>query len=169
MSMKQYLTNLANYNIWANNLVFEWLSSINEEQWSQQIESSFSSIKETCIHVLSAEHIWHQRLTKVEAPVWIADDVKGSKDEVIQAWRQASDSLLTYVSAVDESQLSTLLFYKRINGESYTQPLHEILIHVFNHSTYHRGQLVTMLRQVGYKDVTATDYLLYSRLMEEKH
>jgi uncharacterized damage-inducible protein DinB len=164
--MKQYYINLAKYNVWANDLVFEWLASISEEQWTRHIESSFNSIKETSIHVLSAENIWHQRLIKIAAPVWIADDVKGSKDEVIQAWRKASDSLLEYVDAMDETELSALLYYKRINGEEYTQPVQEILVHVFNHSTYHRGQLVTMFRQAGFKDVTSTDYLFFNRLQE---
>lgn len=164
--MKQYFNNLAKYNVWANNLVFEWLSSIDDDQWNQHIESSFSSIKETCIHVLSAEHIWHQRLIKVEVPVWLADDVKGSRDEVLIAWRKASASLLSYVGTLNDDELSAPLYYKRINGEAYTQPVQEILIHVFNHSTYHRGQLVTMLRQVGFTEVTSTDYLLYSRSAE---
>jgi uncharacterized damage-inducible protein DinB len=162
--MNKYFCNLAKYNLWANDTIQNWLSSIDEAQWNMTIESSFTSIKDTCIHVVSAEHIWHERLIKKENPEWLAEQLNCSKAELIEIWKKASMNLLSYTENIADEALEKLLYYKRINGEEFEQPIHDILIHVFNHSTYHRGQLVTMLRQAGFQKVSSTDYLLYSRL-----
>ena len=61
------------------------------------------------------------------------------------------------------SSLEKNLDFKRLNGDAYSMPYYELIAHVFNHSTYHRGQLVTMLRQVGFDKVESTDMLAYFR------
>ena len=60
--------------------------------------------------------------------------------------------------------LTLPLHYTRLNGESYTQPVYKVLAHIFNHSTYHRGQLVTQLRQLGFEDITSTDLTTFYNL-----
>lgn len=162
--MNKHYINFAEYNVWANDLTRTWLRSINEAQWNKTIESSFTSIKNTCIHILSAEHIWYERLIKKENPIWLGENINCSKGELIERWTEASLSLADFTYGITDRILEELLNYKRINGEEYKQSIADILTHVFNHSTYHRGQLVTMLRQVGFKEVSSTDYLLYSRL-----
>jgi uncharacterized damage-inducible protein DinB len=162
--MNTHFSKLANYNVWANDLVHSWLMSINQSQWEMPLESSFPSIKDTCIHLLSAEHIWYERLIKLDEPTWLAAIVNGDKMEVLEKWKKASSDLLNYTLTLDEASMLELLYYKRINGEEYRQPLEDVLLHIFNHSTYHRGQLVTLLRQVGFKDIVSTDFLLYSRI-----
>jgi uncharacterized damage-inducible protein DinB len=160
---KKYFIELAKYNLWANKIVTEWLGSIEESQWNTEMISSFNSIKETTIHILSAEHIWYERLMKYAEPKWLAFDLAGDKKEVILLWLKASSNLLSFVEQMDENKLTELTYYKRINGEEFEQPTYEILGHIFNHSTYHRGQLVTMLRQTGFTQVSSTDILLYYR------
>ena len=63
----------------------------------------------------------------------------------------------------DENNLQVNLDFKRLNGDAYSMPYYQMLAHVFNHSTYHRGQIVTMLRQVGFTDVGSTDMLGFFR------
>ena len=69
-----------------------------------------------------------------------------------------------FTENLEESDLSAPLKYKRLNGEEYEQETYKILAHVFNHSAYHRGQLVTQLRQIGFEDVTTLDLLAYYNL-----
>jgi uncharacterized damage-inducible protein DinB len=160
---KQYFSEIADYNIWANNIVLSWLNKINDEQWGKHIVSSFNSIGETVLHITSAEKIWLDRLNKIESPVWLQSSFKGSRDEVIDVWTNASTGLKKFVNDFNESAIEEKLIFKRLNGDLYEMPHYQVFAHIFNHSTYHRGQLVTMLRQVGFTDVSSTDKLGFYR------
>jgi uncharacterized damage-inducible protein DinB len=162
---KKYFLELAEYNVWANDIVCGWLNQINDEQWAQEVVSSFNSIQATTLHIIGADHIWLQRMNKEkqENHVWLPAVYKGSKDEHIALWKKNSTSIKDFVESFDENNLQINLDFKRLNGDPYSMPYYELLAHVFNHSSYHRGQLVTMLRQVGFTDVTATDMLLFFR------
>ena len=154
---KNYFIQLADYNIWANNIVNSWFEKITDEQWEQPIVSSFGSIGETAMHIARAETIWLERLKNVSSPVWPPADFKGSKKEILDVWETASQNLKSFIENFDETKMQTNLIFKRINGEAIEQPHYQIFSHVFNHSTYHRGQIVTLLRQVGFTDVSSTD------------
>ena len=160
---KNYFTEVAAYNVWANNIVWGWLDQISDEQWNQNIVSSFNSIGETALHIVSAETIWLDRLNKVEAPVWIQSTFKGSKEETMGLWKNATAGLKKFVDEFDEAKMMDILVFKRLNGDRYEMPHYQVFAHIFNHSTYHRGQLVTMLRQAGFTNVGSTDKLGFYR------
>ena len=154
---KDYFKQLADYNIWANNIVYSWFEKITDEQWEQPVVSSFESISATALHIARAETIWLERLNNSSSPFWPPADFKGSKKELQEVWNKASQNLKSFVENFDETKMQTNLNYRRINGETFQQPHYQIFSHVFNHSTYHRGQIVTLLRQVGFTDVSSTD------------
>lgn len=159
---KNYFIELAGFNIWANNIVCSWLEKINDEQWSQTVVSSFNSIQETVLHIISAENAWLQRFKK-EPVEWLQSTYKGSKEEHINLWKKTSAAFKEYVENFDENKSQTNLDFRRLNGDAYSMPFYQLFAHVVNHATYHRGQLVTMLRQVGFTDVSATDSLGFYR------
>ncbi len=160
---KQYFIELADYNIWANNIQCDWLEQLSEEQWKQPIVSSFNSIQETVLHVISAENVWLQRLEKEENPVWLQTSYSGTKAEHIALWKSLSIKLKDFSIDMDEMILKENLEFKRLNGDPYAMPHYQVLAHIFNHSTYHRGQLITMLRQAGFTSVGSTDMLIFFR------
>lgn len=159
---KQYFIELSGFNIWATGIFCSMLAQISDEQWQQKIVSSFDTIQETILHIISAEKAWLQRFKK-EPVDWLQFNYKGSKDEHIQLWKQTSADLKKFIDAFDEQQLETILHYKRLNGEEKSTPFYIMFAHVFNHSTYHRGQLITMLRQVGFSDIKSTDLIGFYR------
>ena len=159
---KQYFIELADYNAWANNLFCGFIAKLTDEQWSRHVVSSFSSIQETTLHIISAETAWLDRMNKVEVQ-WLQSTFKGTKDEHIQLWTESSADVLEFLESFDESKLTSNLDFKRLNGDAYSMPYFQVFAHMFNHATYHRGQLTTMLRQVGFTDVTSTDLLTYYR------
>lgn len=161
---KKYFLDLACYNQWANEQVIRWAESIDDQKWQQTLISSFPSIFQTVLHIIGAEKIWHDRLSKVKNPEWLPLKFDGDKQTTLIAWRNSSDLLNKFVEQIETEQLHQFLHYKRLNGEEHAQPIYEVLSHVFNHSTYHRGQLVTLFRQVGFMDINSTDLLLYYRL-----
>ncbi len=158
--IKKYLIELADYNSWANDIVCNWLSQIDNTQWEKPIESSFSSIAKTCLHIASAEHAWYLRIERKPFE-WIANSFNGEKEDLLKLWNEISTNLNQVAKSFDETNLTQILHFTRLNGEKKSQPFYQIFAHVFNHSTYHRGQLVTMLRQVGFTKVSTTDLLSF--------
>lgn len=164
--VKAYFEELADYNSWANELIINWASEISDDQWQAPLISSFSSIRDTFIHVVGAEHVWWQRLNKEESTTWIPAIFNGTKEEALALLSTSSAHLASFVKATPESQLSEEIYLRRLNGEENHMKVSEIFAHVFNHSTYHRGQLVTMFRQVGFTGVGSTDLLNFYRMKQ---
>jgi uncharacterized damage-inducible protein DinB len=164
--MKELLTQYATYNIWANNEILNVILSLTNEQQKQEITSSFSSIYNTCYHLYDAESIWYQRLQQVEKMIRQSENQAATMQDVANGWQQQSRLWLDWIGNVSEEQLKEIFHYQNMKGEKFQQPLQEVLLHLFNHSTYHRGQLVTMLRQVGVEKIPATDFVHWARTMK---
>jgi uncharacterized damage-inducible protein DinB len=158
---KNYFIQLADYNIWANDIIHSWFDKITDEQWEQVIVSSFPSLSATALHIAAAETIWLDRLNKVAEPRWLTNMIGGGKKEVLDAWRNSSAGLKSFIESFDETNLPTSLQFKRVDGNTYELLHYQILAHVLNHSTYHRGQIITMLRQVGFTGVHSIDMSTY--------
>ncbi len=162
--MKETLLQLARYNIWANKRIMETMLRLDDAILDQEIASSFPSLRRTAYHMWSAEFIWLQRLQLVENPVWIETVFKGNVQEAFAEWEQVSKSLLQFVERqYNDHSLEHVLQYYNSKKEPFKNPVYSILQHVFNHATYHRGQLVTMLRQAGITKIPATDMIVFIR------
>lgn len=159
---KQYFIELAGFNIWANNIVCGWLENISDGQWSQEIISSFNSIQETVLHIISAEKVWMQRFKK-EPVEWLQFTYKGTKEEHIKLWKETSAAFKACIENFNEDDLTKNLDFKRLNGDAYSMSYYQLFAHVVNHATYHRGQMVTMLRQVGFTELSSLDITTYYR------
>ncbi|GAB3008824.1 DinB family protein [Niabella terrae] len=161
---KAYFQQLAGYNCWANQEVRQWIGALDDEQWQQPVTSSFSSIAATVLHIISAENIWLQRLQQLENTVWLQSSYRGSKSEHIELWEKVSASIKTHIDQMEEVDFDRVLEYRRLNGMAFRTPNYQVLAHLFNHSTYHRGQLVTMFRTVGFEKISSTDMVNYFRI-----
>ena len=157
---KNYFLELAQYNIWANQKMTNWLSQISEEQWSQKLVGSFESIEATAIHTAGAEKVWWERLNNQAQP-FLNLTFNGSKSELIEIWKNTSENFKNYVSEISDEELQETFAYKSLKGEGFSRVKYQAIVHVFNHSTYHRGQLVNYLRQVGFTDVNTTDLIYF--------
>jgi uncharacterized damage-inducible protein DinB len=153
---KQYVNELAEYNCWANTQICTWLQAISETQWNKTVVSSFNNIAETCLHMASAEHAWTLRIES-KPQEWLAANFKSNKEVFINLWSNISTQLKKVVTQFDESKLNDILYFTRLNGDKNSLAFYKVFAHVFNHSTYHRGQIITMLRQVGFTNVYSLD------------
>lgn len=158
---KNYFIELAGYNIWANNILHSWLAELTEEQWNQAITSSFGSIGATALHVTGAELIWLERLNGAELAIPLTSTFKGSREELLDLWKKTSKDLKSFVENFEEKDLEKEMFYKRVDGKTYQLPYYQVFAHLFNHSTFHRGQFVILLRQAGFTGVSSTDMSTY--------
>jgi uncharacterized damage-inducible protein DinB len=153
----------AAYNLWANERLIECMGSINAELLNAEVNSSFKSIRKTLYHIYDAESIWHARLSDNPSVVWPPSQ-HFSELDLPSVTLQASKNLVALVSNADENFFKSNTSYRNTKGEAYLNNNEEILHHVFNHSAFHRGQIVTLLRQLGATEIPSTDFITYARM-----
>ncbi|MGO4294327.1 DinB family protein [Chitinophaga sp. RAB17] len=158
---KKYFTALAGYNNWADNIAIGWLHEINDEQWNQFISSSFSSIRQTAIHIASAEKIWVDFWKNMPDPVFLSAEFNGTKNDLIKIWQQSSSDLKSFIENYPEENYLQEVTFKKRSGEEGRMEYPQTFSHIINHSTFHRGQLVTLLRQAGFTKFSSTDLSTY--------
>ncbi len=165
--MKQLLLSYAVYNKWANAQLFVLLQKLTAEQITQNVHGSFTTIKETVYHLWMAESIWNQRLAMAEHPTVPYDNFTGTFLEALTAWQQQSEETLLFLKkqTTDEA-LAHQVGYTRHKNEHYKNTVADILLHMHNHATFHRGQLIAQLREIGITKLPSTDYITYARLVE---
>ena len=154
---------LYDYNDWANDRMLEAIGGLTDEQYTREITSSFPSIRSTLGHIAGAEWIWLQRLHATSPgapPVWAVD---APASRLADEMRSVASARRSFLMDLSEEQLSDTLAYRNLKGEPFNSRLLDVLLHVVNHSTYHRGQLTTMLRQAGAVP-PGTDLIAFTRL-----
>lgn len=164
---KKYFIQLAAYNAWADNIAIEWLNQINDEQWNQVITSSFNSIRQTAIHIAGAEKIWIDFYKSVPDPVYLSAGFNGTKNDLTAIWKKASTGLKTFIEEYPEEDYMQQITLIKPGGQVDKMEFSLTFPHIINHTTYHRGQLVTLLRQVGFTNFSSTDLFTYYRMMQK--
>ena len=160
--MKVELLDLVQYNDWANERFATALTGLDAATLSTPITSSFGSVRETLAHIVSAEWIWLRRWegeSPSATPPWVAEESAEqllARLEMVRADRQA------FLNAPDDDDFVRAIDYRNLAGQSYRNSLADLIRHVVNHSTYHRGQAATQLRQLG-EVPPSTDFIVYRR------
>ena len=161
--MKLLLQQLASYNTWANQKLTEYISTLPEELQAKEVVSSFPSLHLTLLHMWSAENVWWQRLKLQENITYHMNYFTGSTHDVIQHLLQQNKMWEDWINNSSEMSIEHVFKYHNTKREPFKQPTYQMLIHVFNHGSYHRGQLVTMLRQLGQTKIPQTDFIVWIR------
>lgn len=157
--INQLMKNYTGYNLWANTTLVNWLRSKPAELLEKEIASSFPSIRLTLHHIWQAQQYWlsvlQREAPKVDLPQ--ADSV----EDVLNGIVAQSEELLEYIQSVDDEIIEekTLIVSPWFQSSF---PNFEYIMHCMNHSTYHRGQIVTIARQLGFNDAPMTDYNFYN-------
>lgn len=161
--MKELLEQFAVYNVWANQKLTDTLQKMPAELLTRNFPSSFTSIHETLLHVWDAGSIWWQRMKLQEVVTAPSKNFKGTTLDVCTALLHQDRLWETWVRNATPAAIDHVFMYKNSRQEQFKQPIYQMLLHVFNHGTYHRGQLVNMLRQAGIDKIPQTDFIVWSR------
>jgi uncharacterized damage-inducible protein DinB len=160
--MPHEIQQLYAYNRWANRRVLAPAAALSAEERGRDLGSSFPSLQATLAHVLGAEWIWLERWNG-RSPSGLPGDWDLSEWPALERrWNEVEAAQARFVAALAEPDLQRAVDYRTTDGTPYVAPLGQLLRHVVNHSTYHRGQVVTMLRQLG-AAAPSTDLVLYHR------
>jgi uncharacterized damage-inducible protein DinB len=161
--MKDLLQKFAAYNIWANQKIMEVILALPEEKQLAEVPSSFNSLFKTILHMWDAESAWWQRMKLQERLVIPSENFNGNMKDVVNGLMQQSGQWLDWVSSASDIALDHVFQYQNTKKEQFKQPIYQMMLHVFNHGTYHRGQLINMLRQLGVEKLPQTDFIVWSR------
>ena len=162
MTRASEVRELIDYTRWANEQMLDATAALSTNDFVRDLGNSFPSVRDTLVHVMSAEWVWLSRLlgqSPTEMPVaWKSYD----HAQVRAGWADVARGHAGFVQRLDDADLEGVLDYRLLSGQPGSSTIGQILRHVDNHSTYHRGQVATMLRQLGAKAPT-TDLIHYYR------
>lgn len=156
---------LYKYNSWANGRSLEGAAALSSEQFVRPLGSSFSSVRDTLVHIYSAEWIWLERFQSQVATAHIESERFSQIGDLRAAWREHETKLLTFVNRLRQEDLDGIHEYVTISFGKGRNPLWQSMQHVVNHGTYHRGQVAGMLRQLGAM-AKSTDLIAFYRERE---
>jgi uncharacterized damage-inducible protein DinB len=157
---KEDIQFLYEYNRWANACVLDAVSRLSAEAFTRDLASSHPSVRDTLAHILAAEWIWLRRWQGV-SPNALFNPADFSDIGSLRArWAEVEREQADFVESIVEESLATVIAYTNTKGEEWKYPLGQMMQHVVNHSSYHRGQVTTMLRQLG-AEAVATDFLVF--------
>jgi len=139
------------------------VEKLSPEQLHSTIESSFNSVFKTILHIWDAEYIWLQRMQGNSIKDWPSKmmDKEGFSTNLFLA---NSANFNDFVNGVKDSFFEQNCEYTNLKGEKFITPFGTVIMHCMNHGTYHRGQLVTMFRQLGLHEIPSTDLITFERL-----
>lgn len=140
---------LFEYNAWANRRILDACDALADDQFTRDLRSSFPSVRETLAHIAAAEWIWTERWhgrSPTAPPDWYK---AADRADLRERLATLDRNLVEFTSHLSPADLERVTEYSNMSGQASAQPLWQPLQHLANHSTYHRGQITTMLRQLG--------------------
>jgi uncharacterized damage-inducible protein DinB len=161
--MKELLKLQGAYNYWANQRIVETVLALPEGECLRELPSSFPSLQKTLLHIWDAETGWWQRLKLQERIELPGKTFSGTIQDVAAGLLHQSKLWEDWSGQASPVALDHVIQFYTSKREPVKIQTGQLLLHVFNHSTYHRGQIITMLHQLGHTKVPATDYFLWTK------
>ncbi len=156
------LTELYAYNGWANERVRNSIRDLDSEVFKRNLGASFGSLQGTVAHLVSAQWNWLRRWQGPSASRPLPSEAFASPEEANRRWVEVDRALAGFVDGLDAASLQQSIALTTAQGSRDSSRLWRAMLHVVNHSSYHRGQIAAMLRQVG-ATPQGTDLMLYYR------
>lgn len=158
----EHLGRLIGFNRWATEKLLDVVAELDPEELVRDTKSSFPSVLDTLLHMYGAEWLWLRRW-RGESPTSVPDVRELTSVEAVRArWETLWSEQEAFLAGLSPAETGRRVHFRLISGAERDQVLDELIVHVVNHGTYHRGQLVTLLRQAGRTPVS-TDYVQYLR------
>jgi uncharacterized damage-inducible protein DinB len=148
------------YNSWANHRVLDACAPLDSAKLTQNLHSSFPSVRDTLAHIMLAEWLWLERWLG-RSPAFPSENFPDLAS-IRARWQKIETDLNAFVQKLSAADLDRVVEYKNTKGNAFSNPMWQMLQHLVNHGTYHRGQITTMLRQLG-ATPSITDLIAFYR------
>jgi uncharacterized damage-inducible protein DinB len=163
MTLLTHFAEQARYNAWANRRLFAMAGAISDELYRRDVGAYFKSLHGTLNHLLTADRIWMRRLTGFgDHPQTLDAIIFEQLADLAAARTEEDEKVIKFVDGLSAKQLEEYWDYQTLNGSPQRQRRQEILAHLFNHQTHHRGQCHGILSLLGAQPV-ALDLLIMQR------
>ena len=158
-----YLQTLLDYHYWARDIILDAVTDVPREKFTQPVDSSFKSLRDTVAHIYAADWIWYTRWIGQSPTSLIAYDQFPNATSIRTVWKELEGKVRPFVDGLGEAGINKPFDYKLLSGAPDTAPFWQMLAHVVNHGAYHRGQVTTLLRQLGAPPPKPTDMIAFFR------
>jgi uncharacterized damage-inducible protein DinB len=154
----------ARYNQWANTRLYRMAGFLPDEAYRRKVGAYFGNLHGTLNHLLTSDRIWMCRLTHTgEHPQQLNAILFDDFPSLLVA-REAEDRrIVDFVEGLSDVDIEKVWDYRTLNGTPLCQPLGDILAHLFNHQTHHRGQAHAILTVLGVSEPDPLDLLIMQR------
>jgi uncharacterized damage-inducible protein DinB len=158
---------LVRYHYWARDRVLEAVERLSPGEFTRDLQSSFRSIRDTLVHLCQSEWIWHARW-QGESPRERPYPPESVPDvaAVRRLWEEQEGRIRAFVDGLSDADLALVVEYRLMSGEPGRSPIWQMVQHLVNHGSYHRGQVTTMLRQLGAAPAKSMDLIAFYRERE---
>jgi uncharacterized damage-inducible protein DinB len=155
--------NLLDFHYWARDRMLDALDALTVEQYTKPLGNSFESLRDTVVHIYSAEWIWYLRWTGQPPTGFPAAEDFPDLAAIRAAWTSQEQKTRRFVDGLGPQGLDQVFDYRLFNGQAGSSVFWHMLQHVVNHATYHRGQVTTMIRQLGATPPRSQDLIAFYR------
>jgi uncharacterized damage-inducible protein DinB len=138
MELKQYLEHLYDYSYWANHRYLAVAETLSEEQLFRQQGHSWDSVQRVLVHMLSSERMWPQRWRGEQGTFLDPKDFPTAAS-IREYWLEVEKNMRLFLAEQTEASLLRDVTYMNPTGETFTLPLWQMMAHVPDHNTHHRG------------------------------
>jgi len=153
---------LYEFNYWAKGRMLGAVESLQEDDLYKDFKTSFKGIHGTLVHICAAENTWLQRFTGNPSPKFLKIDDLPKYSDVKAKWEDVEKGMLAYVASLTDAMLQESFSFLTSDGKSVSNLRWHTLQHLVNHGTYHRGQITSLIRQLGGTPVS-TDLIAFYR------
>ena len=154
---------LLDYHYWARDRVIEAVRPLDLTTFTAPRASSFSSIRDTLAHTYLAEWAWYSRWQGQSPSAFPALDQFADLESLNAAWQETERQVRSFVQPMSDHDVTRVIVYRMFSGVEAASPIWQMVQHVVNHASYHRGQVTTMLRQAGAEPGKSMDLIAYYR------
>ena len=158
------LRTLLDYHYWARDRVLDAAALLTPEQFTRDMGSSFRSVRDTCAHIYAAEWAWYSRWQGTSPTALLPLDQFPDVTSLRQHWTELETKMRMFLESLGEPGIHKVFEYTLINGQPGATVFWQMLQHVVNHASYHRGQVTTLLRQLGAAPPKSMDLIAFYRL-----
>jgi uncharacterized damage-inducible protein DinB len=137
------------YTTWASRRLVDAAAQLPADQLTRDFQTANHSVLGTLVHVFAADRIWLARVTGA-APTPFVSDADYQLSVLEKDWPDLHDRWQHWASGLTDAGVQAMLEWKDLKGNSYRQPLWQIMLHVVNHGTHHRGLVSGFLRAMGH-------------------
>lgn len=141
-------THLA-YTVWASTRLLSAAAELSSAELTHDFQTADRSVLGTLAHIFAADRVWLGRIKKLPPAVFITDRDR-SLSILQQEWPGVHAAWMQWAAELTDAAARADFTYKDLKANTWTQPLWQIVLHVVNHGTHHRGQVSGFLRSLGY-------------------